>query len=403
MREMFGLPAADRRATPRAPRSRRGPPMSPRRPCLELPPRQSPRRPAKEATPRKKAKVEAPPPQPAAKKKPPFRAFEERWERRDPQTVCRGRGATPRQVRRPRVPRRRRRVRHLHGQPGVVRRRVDRARVEEAEEAAEGGARGYAVVAQLRRMIAHRCPRARCSGNKRHTVALSSGGADRVGRAAPSNGRADVVATPPFSSRHDRGGREGRERLGPRRRRSRRPARTPPSRPATRSRGSCRTHYQKTASFVISRASKQEPSTMSSTRNLSSSSAAHAGSSVRLLMATFVALQSSVVLSCRRMSLAAPSKTTRSPDCASIASPSGSNGAPPRQTACTSRDPTGSRRGQTRLLWASLQRASACVAPSAAAGRRCIAAPSLRSSACDRVWHAAAMPPGPTINLRASS
>ena len=31
----------------------------------------------------KKAKVEAPPPQPAAKKKPnPFRAFEERWERR---------------------------------------------------------------------------------------------------------------------------------------------------------------------------------------------------------------------------------------------------------------------------------------------------------------------------------
>ena len=72
------------------------------------------------------------------------------------------------------------------------------------------------------------------------------------------------------------------------------------------------------------------PNTMSSTRNLSSSSAAHAGSSVRLLMATFVALQSSVVLSCRRMSLAAPSKTTRSPDCASIASPSGVNGAPPR-------------------------------------------------------------------------
>ena len=30
------------------------------------------------------------------------------------------------------------------------------------------------------------------------------------------------------------------------------------------------------------------------------------------------------------MSLAAPSKTTRSPDCASIASPSGVNGAPPR-------------------------------------------------------------------------
>ena len=57
--------------------------MSPRSPALELPPRQSPRRPAKEATPRKKAKAEAPPPQPAAKKKAnPFRAFEERWERR---------------------------------------------------------------------------------------------------------------------------------------------------------------------------------------------------------------------------------------------------------------------------------------------------------------------------------
>ena len=80
---MFGLPAADRRATPRAPRSRRGPPKSPRSPALDAPPRQSPRRPAKEATPRKKAKVEAPPPQPAAKKKAnPFRAFEERWERR---------------------------------------------------------------------------------------------------------------------------------------------------------------------------------------------------------------------------------------------------------------------------------------------------------------------------------
>ena len=86
VREMFGLPNADRRATPRAPRSRRGPPMSPRSPVLELPPRSSPRRPAKEATPRKKAKVEAPPPPPAAasaKKKPaPFRAFEERWEKR---------------------------------------------------------------------------------------------------------------------------------------------------------------------------------------------------------------------------------------------------------------------------------------------------------------------------------
>ena len=83
VREMFGLPNADRRATPRAPRSRRGPPQSPRSPALDAPPRQSPRRPAKEATPRKKAKVEAPPPQPAAKKKkPPFRAFEERWERR---------------------------------------------------------------------------------------------------------------------------------------------------------------------------------------------------------------------------------------------------------------------------------------------------------------------------------
>ena len=83
VREMFGLPAADRRATPRAPRSRRGPPQSPRSPALDAPPRQSPRRPAKEATPRKKAKAEAPPPQPAAKKKkPPFRAFEERWERR---------------------------------------------------------------------------------------------------------------------------------------------------------------------------------------------------------------------------------------------------------------------------------------------------------------------------------
>ncbi len=84
VREMFGLPNADRRATPRAPRSRRGPPQSPRSPALDAPPRQSPRRPAKEATPRKKAKVEAPPlPQPAAKKKTaPFRAFEERWERR---------------------------------------------------------------------------------------------------------------------------------------------------------------------------------------------------------------------------------------------------------------------------------------------------------------------------------
>ena len=84
VREMFGLPAADRRATPRAPRSRRGPPMSPRSPVLELPPRSSPRRkPEAKATPRKKAKVEAPPPQPAAKKKAaPFRAFEERWERR---------------------------------------------------------------------------------------------------------------------------------------------------------------------------------------------------------------------------------------------------------------------------------------------------------------------------------
>ena len=85
VREMFGLPAADRRATPRAPRSRRGPPMSPRSPVLELPPRQSPRRkPEAKATPRKKAKVEAPPPPAAApaKKKPPFRAFEERWERR---------------------------------------------------------------------------------------------------------------------------------------------------------------------------------------------------------------------------------------------------------------------------------------------------------------------------------
>ncbi len=85
VREMFGLPAADRRATPRAPRSRRGPPMSPRSPALELPPRQSPRRkPEAKATPRKKAKVEAPPPPAAApaKKKPPFRAFEERWERR---------------------------------------------------------------------------------------------------------------------------------------------------------------------------------------------------------------------------------------------------------------------------------------------------------------------------------
>jgi hypothetical protein len=84
VREMFGLPNADRRATPRAPRSRRGPPMSPRSPALELPPRSSPRRkPEAKATPRKKAKVEAPPPpQPAAKKKPPFRAFEERWERR---------------------------------------------------------------------------------------------------------------------------------------------------------------------------------------------------------------------------------------------------------------------------------------------------------------------------------
>ena len=84
MREMFGLPNADRRATPRAPRSRRGPPQSPRSPALDAPPRQSPRRPAKEATPRKKAKVEAPPPPAAApaKKKPPFRAFEERWERR---------------------------------------------------------------------------------------------------------------------------------------------------------------------------------------------------------------------------------------------------------------------------------------------------------------------------------
>jgi hypothetical protein len=81
---MFGLPNADRRATPRAPRSRRGPPQSPRSPALDAPPRQSPRRPAKEATPRKKAKVEAPPPPAAApaKKKPPFRAFEERWERR---------------------------------------------------------------------------------------------------------------------------------------------------------------------------------------------------------------------------------------------------------------------------------------------------------------------------------
>ena len=84
VREMFGLPAADRRATPRAPRSRRGPPMSPRSPALELPPRQSPRKkPEAKATPRKKAKAEAPPPQPAAKKKTaPFRAFEERWERR---------------------------------------------------------------------------------------------------------------------------------------------------------------------------------------------------------------------------------------------------------------------------------------------------------------------------------
>ncbi|CAH0364538.1 unnamed protein product [Pelagomonas calceolata] len=84
VREMFGLPNADRRATPRAPRSRRGPPQSPRSPALDAPPRQSPRRPAKEATPRKKAKVEAPPPPAAApaKKKPPFRAFEERWERR---------------------------------------------------------------------------------------------------------------------------------------------------------------------------------------------------------------------------------------------------------------------------------------------------------------------------------
>ena len=69
---------------------------------------------------------------------------------------------------------------------------------------------------------------------------------------------------------------------------------------------------------------------MSSTRNLSRSSAAHAGSSVRLLMATFVPDQSSVVLSCRRMSLAAPRSTTRSPDCESMASPSGVNGAPPR-------------------------------------------------------------------------
>ena len=87
VREMFGLPNADRRATPRAPRSLRGPPMSPRSPALELPPpRSSPRRkPEAKATPRKKAKAEAPPPQPAAapaKKKPPFRAFEERWERR---------------------------------------------------------------------------------------------------------------------------------------------------------------------------------------------------------------------------------------------------------------------------------------------------------------------------------
>ena len=57
--------------------------MSPRSPVLELPPRQSPRRkPEAKATPRKKAKAEAPPPQPAAKKKQPFRAFEERWERR---------------------------------------------------------------------------------------------------------------------------------------------------------------------------------------------------------------------------------------------------------------------------------------------------------------------------------
>ena len=60
--------------------------MSPRSPVLELPPRSSPRRkPEAKATPRKKAKVEAapPPPQPAAKKKVnPFRAFEERWERR---------------------------------------------------------------------------------------------------------------------------------------------------------------------------------------------------------------------------------------------------------------------------------------------------------------------------------
>ena len=58
--------------------------MSPRSPVLELPPRSSPRRkPEAKATPRKKAKVEAPPPQPAAKKKTaPFRAFEERWERR---------------------------------------------------------------------------------------------------------------------------------------------------------------------------------------------------------------------------------------------------------------------------------------------------------------------------------
>ena len=54
---------------------------------MELPPRSSPRRkPEAKATPRKKAKAEAPPPPPAAasaKKKPaPFRAFEERWERR---------------------------------------------------------------------------------------------------------------------------------------------------------------------------------------------------------------------------------------------------------------------------------------------------------------------------------
>ena len=56
--------------------------MSPRSPALELPPRQSPRRkPEAKATPRKKAKAEAPPPQPAARK-PPFRAFEERWEKR---------------------------------------------------------------------------------------------------------------------------------------------------------------------------------------------------------------------------------------------------------------------------------------------------------------------------------